>query len=763
MKISLSTKQFFDLEGKPLSAGRVSVFVHDSNVAVPLYVYEGSAYVPAQNPYILDDAGRCPGLWFEAASVDVKVEKYNGVPGSYSQVAEFTDGFTMPDVRNDTIVYGISGLEQANTALGSVTVVGFNGPADCGPRSYVWDALASEQEDGCAIVRSQDVPGDGRWILVASGKYMPSEYYGIVPGSSEANISAFLSYPEHVGQWGISLPPVPLFAPGTYTSQGGFSSNKVVSFQKGAKFTDADFYLPGAEVEPGSDYVAEFFFSSPQASAHSSWFRTPAGFLSCDATTLFIDSDNYFVDSKLYLPVTVERATIIGTKRMAITYATGAYIKLSRCNLAATEILSPSQDYVKFASCGWQDEIWNSTTPSHFDFGRISNGNHIEFLGVAMCNRDISQFSSTMTYFRMREAELALGESTNTILDMQGRSLSTFNSQYFSKLMNCRVTGNVTLTSAPSGFVMENVEVEGQIDGGTNPVCINVIGKWNTEWTGSLNCSNCILSGAKVTGAHDITFVGGRWEKSIENASDNITDTGTVIFRDCVLDGMSTKIHTKNLNLIRCGVYEQDIKIYPVWNSASSVFLFQGRIEDCEISGSTPIAYGIFHGLGDNCKDCVLIYSWIGNSFFGNTDGMTFEFWADSTVLAEVLARSGHSVVYSGNKGYCPLEAWHGTYGPTSWGACAFYPADGDPTSPLGNFYRAAYAVRCCPPWNGTISNAGTYGNWMGASYQISGGASTKGYSAATNPLPASLGYGDAFGSYFVRYGGTGDTALIYV
>lgn len=763
MKISLSTKQFFDLEGKPLAAGRVSVYTHDSNVAVPLYEYTGNGYVPTQNPYILDDAGRCPGLWFDAASVDVKVEKYNGVPGSYSQVANYTDGFTMPDVRNDTIVYGISGLEQANTALGSVTVVGFSGPADCGPRSFVWDPLASEQEDGCAIVRPSGSTGNGRWILVASGKYMPSEYYGIVPGSSEANMAAFLSYPEKVGQWNISMPPVPLFAPGTYNSHGTFSTLKVVSFQKGAKFTDATFELPGAEVEPGEDYVAEFSFSSPQAEAHSSWFRTPGAFLSCNAGTLRIDSANYFVDSKLYLPVTVERATVMGTKRMAITYATGAYIKFSRCNLAATEILSPNTDYVKFTNTGWQDEIWNATVSTSFDFGSIANGNHVEYLSAALCNQDITQFRNVMVYFRMREAALALGLSSDTVLDLQGRSISSFGSQYFTKLMNARVTGNVNLADTVSGFMMENVTVEGQIDGGTNPVLVNVIGKWTTEWTGSFTAQNCIISGPAVTGAHDITFVGGHWRKPIMNASDNTVNTGNIVFRDAVLDGQNVKLHTKNLDLVRCGVYEQDIKIYPVWDADNSVFLFNGRIEDCEISGSKPIAYGIFHGLGDNCKNCRLVYTWIGNSFFGNSEGLTFEFWADSTVLAEVLDISGHAVVYSGNHGNCPLEAWHGNRSNISWVPCAMYVQDGDPTSPMGNYTKASYSVRCCPPWNGTISNIGTYGNWMGASYQMSGDVTIRGYSAAANPMPSSLGYGDAFGSIFLHYSGSGDTALVYV
>ena len=764
IKFSVAPQQFVDDSGKPI-AGRVTFFKHDSNELATLYTMQGTSFVQAQNPQLLDAMGRISEtVFFDADILDMKVERYIGDPGAmtvyspdYVSYDEFQVGLDYKALLEQTgTVYRVAELKEVDPDEFKLVEV-----QDVPFRRYIWDANATSTPDDGLVVQS-DVTSDGRWLLLWDDEMLPSSIYGVKDGNF-TNINMLFSYPDVIGSIGLRTPPIIRIEPGTYSTTVGMSTSKTIAFGKGVQFTGGYINCPRViQLTDIDNYVADFILDA-SCDAHSSWYRTAKRFWLSGSRNLYIDSVNYFADAQLTGQVYVDQANIHGCTRLPVTYATGAYLYLSRCAFDARGILSPSLDYVRFGGSVWNDNIWTSNVSNQYDFGTIANGNHIQFSSADNNLIECASFARAETYVRMRKGLLIAVPSANLVLDMEGRELSSFSETVFTQLRNCTVKGNVNLAGTCSGFSMQNVTVYGNINGGTNPVCVNVIGSWNAEWTGSLNCSNCIISGSKVTGAHDITFVGGRWQKSIDNVSDNVTNTGTIVFRDCVLDGMNVKIHSKNLNFIRCGIYEQDIKVYPVWDSDNSVFLFQGRLEGCEVSGSKPIAYGIFHGLGDNCKDCLLIYTWIGNSFFGNTDGLTFEFWADSTVLAEVLARAGHSVVYSGNSGYCPLEAWHGTYSPVSWVACAFYPADGDPTSPLGNFYRANYAVRCCPPWNGYIGDAGTYNNWMGASYQMSGGTTTKGYSAATNPMPTSLGYGDAFGSYFVKYGGTGDTALVYV
>ena len=765
IKLSVAPQQFVDENGKPI-VGRVLFWKHGSNELATIYTMQGNSFQLADNPQLLNAMGSIDEtVFFDADILDMRVERYIGAPGAMDPLSpqsdwalfdEFQVGMDYKALAEQTgTVNSIAELKETDPAEFKVVEV-----QDVPFRRYVWDRYATNNADDGVVVMS-GVTSDGRWLLLWDDDTLPSEVYG-VEGGNYANLGMLLSYPATVGSIGLATPPRVRIARGTYATSSWVSTDKTVVFQNGVRFTGGGLIAPRFEqLNEMDNYFADVRVTDQTASVHSSWFRTAMGFWTSDAKELYIDETNYFADSRLAGQVRLDDARIHGSTRLPVTYATGAYLYLSGCSYDARGIFTPSLDYIRFARFVWDDKIWTSNVSSQYDFGTIANGNHIQYTSMDMNVLTCALFARAETYVRMRVGALIANPSASQILDLEGRSIGSFSETCFTKLMNCHVTGSVNLAGTVSGFTMQNVEVEGQVDGGTDPVCVNVIAKWVGEWTGSLTCSNCTISGNTVTHAHDITFVGGRWMKSIDNASDNTADTGTIIFRDCVVDGLNAKLHTKNLNFIRCGIYEQDIKVYPTWKDDLGKFVFQGRLEHCEVSGSKPIAYGIFHGLGDNCKDCILLYTWIGNSFFGNTEGLTFEFWADSSVLAEVLDLTGHTVVYSGNSGNCPLEAWHGTYGPISWASCAMYPKDGD--SPLTGYYRAALAVRCCPPWNGTITQAGTFGNWMGPSYEISGGASTKSYSAATNPMPSSLGYGDAFGSYFVRYGSTGDTALIYV
>ena len=68
-----------DEENRPVVAGRVSVFVHDSNVLASVYTMEGDQYVPAQNPQFLDGYGRLQATLFAELGVyDVKIERRPG-------------------------------------------------------------------------------------------------------------------------------------------------------------------------------------------------------------------------------------------------------------------------------------------------------------------------------------------------------------------------------------------------------------------------------------------------------------------------------------------------------------------------------------------------------------------------------------------------------------------------------------------------------------------------------------------------------------
>ena len=73
MKIKLSANQFFDNEGKPLSSGRISVFLHDSDTHADIAIMNGDSYYAEMNPMTCDEAGRVPSVYFDACIVDVLV------------------------------------------------------------------------------------------------------------------------------------------------------------------------------------------------------------------------------------------------------------------------------------------------------------------------------------------------------------------------------------------------------------------------------------------------------------------------------------------------------------------------------------------------------------------------------------------------------------------------------------------------------------------------------------------------------------------
>ena len=198
MKIALSTNQFFDDEGRPLVNGRVSVHLHASDVLVDVYTLSGHGYVQAENPFITADDGRIPSLFFDATVVDVWVEKQVG-DGIFELLDTYQDGFEMPSVKNDTVVYGVSALQDVNPSVGAVSVVGYDDDVDAPQRTYIWVPDCSEPADSGVVVDSNSGQS-GRWVLLWECDTLPSSVYGIVPGTNEANIA------EHIRLYNTLLP-----------------------------------------------------------------------------------------------------------------------------------------------------------------------------------------------------------------------------------------------------------------------------------------------------------------------------------------------------------------------------------------------------------------------------------------------------------------------------------------------------------------------------------------------------------------------------
>lgn len=308
-----------DLEGRPMAAGRVTVYVHDSNVLATVYTLEGSSYVVADNPQLLDDAGRLSATLFaEIGIYDVKIEKDNG-DGTYEDFDNFEIG-----IDSSTIVGG-SGAEapdvEALTEMNPDDVGNLVTVMSAPVRTYFWDPDSVDTPDGGIVVDS-NVKGEGNWILVFDGAYLPSSVYGVKDGDV-TNINSLFNYATTVGSANIATPPAILLEQGTYNVPGTYICNKHLAFAPGAKIASgtvqvkSDIEVFGAR----TGYLGDIKYINAGCTAKLSWFRTRTGFRDCGASYLFVDSDN-----------TTDNATVTVTnKELHYSMAKPAWLNLNDC------------------------------------------------------------------------------------------------------------------------------------------------------------------------------------------------------------------------------------------------------------------------------------------------------------------------------------------------------------------------------------------------------------------------------------------------
>ena len=459
MKLSLAPSQYFDIDGTPLASGRLRIYMHDSDTPAEVFTLEGETYTAATNPVILDDAGEVHStIWWEAAIVDVMVDRRNA-DGGYMQVSQFQAGFQLPDSKNDTVVDGISGLRTADPGLGTVLVIGYDSDVVAPPRHYIYDPDCTDSGDDGIIVDSDVEDADGKWILLWDDEKLPCTVYGIKPGH-EANISAFIGYPDVVGSFGIQTPKIPRFLEGTYTSNTTFSTTKALYFDKGAQFTRADFVCRAAVIPDSDDYVADFRFSDLHATAHSSWFRSVNGFWYSNAATLVIDTDNHFTDTLVPYSITIQGTNIVGNTPLQTTYGTGACLQLQNCTVVG-KVFRPGQDIIRISSQAGDGMF---TVAGAWDPGLISDGHHVQY-DLAP---DLDMFENADRWVAvMVERKSRLGSLfTTEVLDLQGRTLA-----------------NGVSLNATNGFTgIRNGSVNGLISAfGTYCNLYNVVGTLNVN------------------------------------------------------------------------------------------------------------------------------------------------------------------------------------------------------------------------------------------------------------------------------------------
>ena len=673
MKISLCENQFFDDSGKPLSGGRISIFRHDSDTLAEIFTIDGDIYREAKNPAITAVDGRIPTLFFDAAIVDVRVEKRND-DGSFELLDTFQQGFDYPTAKNDTIVNGMDGLKKADTNLGIVCVYGYDETTLAPSRHYVWDDSCTNQPDDGVIVMSENTE-TGRWVLLWEDEKLPCSIYGITPGN-EANISAFLGYPDFVGKWRIRTPRIPRFLSGNYYSDTTFTTAKSIYFDDGASFANANFVCYSAMVPANSGFVANFTFTGKNVSAHSSWFREAGKFFACGAIDLFIDSENFFAVTTVSSVVTVKGANVYGNGRIAIEYD-GGHLHFDGCNFQAKGIISPSLDVVKFTKHRWNQSIFIGTNPERYDFGKVADGHRIEFGWASGNEIDLQDFPVSEIYVKAREAyeRSKPSDSIDYSLDMEGRMLDELRTNFFNFVKDTRISGNLYISgdndSYKSSVALENVRCDGVTTIKASNLkatgCSLVFnGEYIPKGMQTAVFTGCEIStdaGKQWTADTAITATGCRWKMPISVNEDNETACSMVKFIGCDVD--SCAFAHKNLNFKDCTITGCSVLVLPFKEVDSYKLKFE--MVGCAYDSAKAVRFDhvdftdgktvILEGVKPEVKIC--------NNTFTNAEGIGVwvRFWSDVVSGKVFLKRySDGEFVYSGNSGYCPEDSFRGIF-----------------------------------------------------------------------------------------------------
>lgn len=644
---------FLDNNGKIIPGGKIEVFDPVSNTPVNIYTYDGSneQYTIAPNPVYLNGDSRPEHTYFCDRLVLCRLYKYIGNfsdprvdddTNDWLFIREWNGAFTEDSVKNDTILYGIESLKEANTGLGSVTVVGYYNDHDCASRTYYWDANCTQTPDNGYIIKSND-KDTGRWILKFDGEYLPSTYYGVYPGS-EANINSLLTYVDAVGTASVKTAPGVYFVRGDYKdSSVALTTAKKVLIDNNSSFTRAsitsstDIKVIGGET---NHFITDLYGVK---TAHSSWYKSLQGFLDSGAKELIFDQNiNVTQAPVLSKNTTLHNVHLVNNTDMYAGWMgfNNFMLTLDRCTVD-DHLFYPSTSRIFFQNMLVTDRYFFKPTVQNMDISRIN----CDDFNFNLCN-----FDNAAIYLKWKY------QKGVTDIDMEGRLVSDIDfAPSLTGLHNCRFN-TLTLDDSNKSVFLEN--------------CQGTIRSANVE---TLKIQKCMLTiDVNVTlngGILDIvdselsgngTFsAGSSFALNIERsnvsqniASTNITNPSTQYY-DIIIDNSNVTgdIEVKKLKMTNSKA--GTVKIYGA--SGATVLIGNVTLENNVIDD-----FGFFTvtNFESTVNNCTFVQTRIVNNTFNNSFTCPFYVTDSESNKREFISRAGnHEYLYRGNHGHCPIDS----------------------------------------------------------------------------------------------------------
>lgn len=651
-----------DDKGKLVVGGKIVVEYAGTNIPANIYTYNpaNDEYVVAENPIYLNGESRTQHTYFTDKLVQCRLYKYIGNfanpmidddTENWSFIRDWLASFDVSSAVNDTIVHGLYGIKEANPELGNISVIGYWDDNDCEIRTYYWDAQCVQTPDEGYIIKANGID-TGRWILKFDGEYLPSTYYGVYP-SREANINALLTYVDEVGTEHFKTAPGVYFVRGEYTaSTVSLVTQKKILVDCDTRFSRdviqcADIKVVGTP----NHYICDFMLNGNNVGeVHSSWFKTVTAFWGCDAKTLYIDQDNNFANTVLQSNVELNQQNIIGCSRIPMTYAEGKRLQITNCNILGKNLWN-STDQIRFYYSYFKDE-WFSD-PANIDFV-----NKVNVRSVGLNKLILDNFSNVQVYVNACRAD------GQTSIDLQDRKWSSLNLSDFNDVRNVQASSvslyssagvnsyDVTLRNSnidSVGFIGRYLNVSDSDIGFNNQPSASAMWFSNTKITGytiwtvpmQVECDNCW------------------WGVTMNFVTDNNADTAWVTFKNTRFQ-TNVALTMKRLRMENCVTDNNTIKIYP-YKDSNDVYHLHAYFKNNSFNSNTPIEFTRFdteNGWESKCYECEVNWTFVGNSFAGNDEGIRCRYWANragsyynKTFIDD---STNNKVVYEGNTGNCP-------------------------------------------------------------------------------------------------------------
>lgn len=653
-----------------VAGGKIEVLDPVSTNFIDVYVYNATndSYTIVNNPIYVNGEGRSEQTYFVKQLAYLRLYKYLGEfsdPRTDDESANWQfirDWYNSIDLETGSgenlDVSGLYGLQDADTSLGTVDVVGYWTTDDCEKRTYIWDETCTAQPDAGYVVQSNSTEV-GRWILLFDGEYLPSTYYGVYPGHQE-NMNALLTYPSVVGSNELRT------APGVYFVKGNYTASTVTLVTEKKLLIDADTYFSNEQIQcnhvsvvgSSTHAIGDFYVVDSSCTVHSGWFKHPENFLTCGSKDLYIDANHYFETNTLNYPVTITNAIIHGTNRLPISYGTNGRITINNCVILGNNIFN-SSDLITFQHMEFRDDWF--TSPQNVDFYTKV------FVRTMSMNRlMLSNFQSEVAYVN------AMGANGETRIDLAGRRIANFVCPVsVVEIYNVVCTGQMGITKTGTVNVVLNnvkcndvvctcqqltVENGSNVRFGSEPSVLSFVGNNST-----------ITGGSFFTSHNQYIFTKCTVNVSFKRATDNTTDESILQFEDCIIS-QNCIIEAKHLIMRDCTTNNNTIKIYP-FKDSSNVYHLNVHLEGNIFDNISPIEFTKFDMINgsydEDCYDCVLNWKIVNNTFNDNQGGLKCRYWQNrvGAYYTRTFVKWGsniHTIKYYGNTGSCPRENAYG-------------------------------------------------------------------------------------------------------